>query len=71
MHIVPKVSNDFTREELQFMGIIPVDGLNPTKLCHAAGILIEPAVSVPIDNGANPENTAVAAPIARTARSAF
>ena len=42
------------------MEIVPEDGLNPTKLCQAAGILIEPAVSVPTDNGDKPENTAVA-----------
>ena len=63
LHIVPTVSYDFDKGRTPFMGIIPVDGLKPTKLCQAAGILIEPAVSVPIDNGDSPANTAVAAPV--------
>ena len=64
LHIVPTVlSQDFDKGKTPLIEIIPEDGLNPVKLCHAAGILIEPAVSVPTDNGDNPENTDVADPV--------
>ena len=54
LHIVPTVSQDFDKGKTPLIEIIPEDGLKPVKLCQAAGILIEPAVSVPTDNGAKP-----------------
>ena len=63
LQIVPTVSKDFERGKTPFVEIFLYDGLNPTKLCQAAGILTEPAVSVPTDIGAKPEYTAVADPV--------
>ena len=48
---VPIVSNDLARGKTPLLEILPYVGLNPTKLCHALGILIDPAVSVPTARG--------------------
>ena len=44
------------------LGTVPNDGLNPNKLHHEAGILIDPPASPPSPIKHNPSATAAALP---------